>query len=275
MVYGCQKGVRQDPPIVDEKAGALCAASESSLATRRRRTDWPAGGTTPLLTVWLLPGREHRRTFCDAPSIVWLSSGPSSSVTRWAPWLPLPSRSLIPRRCAVSYCYPTARADVALASPPAIPVLGDALRYTVSPLVGRALLPAVIKGMLTPCDVPADFAEDFPLGMAVQPSQIRASSQDAAAMIPAAAAMRHRYRQLSMPLVIMAGREDKVAEVGRQSVQLHEEIPHSSIRLVANVGHMLHYAVPEEVVAAIETVSGRGGGAAYRHDRTEEATSLS
>jgi hypothetical protein len=62
-----------------------------------------------------------------------------------------------------------------------------------------------------------------------------------------------------MPLVIMAGREDKVAEVGRQSVRLHEEVPHSSIRLVPNVGHMLHYAFPEEVVATIETVSGRVG----------------
>jgi pimeloyl-ACP methyl ester carboxylesterase len=123
------------------------------------------------------------------------------------------------------YFYPTARADVALASPPAMPVLGDILRYTVSPLVGRVLLPAIIKGMFTPCDVPADFAEHFPLGMSVRPSQIGASSQDAAAMIPAAAAMRHRYRELSMPLVIMAGREDKVSEVGTQSVRLHEEIP--------------------------------------------------
>jgi pimeloyl-ACP methyl ester carboxylesterase len=171
------------------------------------------------------------------------------------------------------YFYPTARADVALASPPAIPVLGDVFRYTVSPLVGRALLPAVIKGMFTPRQVPADFAEDFPLGMSVRPSQIRASAQDAAAMIPAAAAMRQRYRELRMPLVIMAGREDKVAKVGGQSVRLHEEIPHSSIRLVPNVGHMLHYAVPEEVVAAIETVSGRVGGAAHEHDTKEEATS--
>lgn len=173
------------------------------------------------------------------------------------------------------YFYPTARADVALASPPAIPVLGDVLRYTVSPLVGRALLPAAIKGMFTPREVPDDFAEHFPPGMSVRPSQIRASAQDAAAMIPAAAAMRHRYRELSMPLVIMAGRDDKVVDAASHSVRLHEEVPHSSIHLVPNVGHMLHYAVPGEVVAAMETVSGRVGGAAYRHDRNEEAISLS
>jgi pimeloyl-ACP methyl ester carboxylesterase len=164
------------------------------------------------------------------------------------------------------YFYPTARADVALAAPPAIPVLGDVLRYTVSPLVGRALLPAVVKGMFAPRQVPADFAEHFPLGMSVRPSQIRASAQDAAAMVPAAA---------TMPLVIMAGREDKVAKVGRQSVRLHEEVPHSSIRLVPDVGHMLHYAVPEEIVAAIETVLGQVSGAAYRQGSKEETTSLS
>ena len=77
-------------------------------------------------------------------------------------------------------------------------------------------------------------------------------------MIPAAAAMRQRYRELSMPLVIMAGRKDKVAKVGGQSVRLHEAIPHSSIRLVPNVGHMLHYAAPEEVVAVAPCTSTTG-----------------
>jgi pimeloyl-ACP methyl ester carboxylesterase len=38
------------------------------------------------------------------------------------------------------YYYPTARLDVALTAPAAVPLLGDALRYTVSPLAGRLLL---------------------------------------------------------------------------------------------------------------------------------------
>jgi pimeloyl-ACP methyl ester carboxylesterase len=79
-----------------------------------------------------------------------------------------------------------------------------------------------------------------------------------------------------MPLVIMAGREDKVVKAGGQSRRLHEEVPHSSIRLVPNVGHMLHYAVPEEVVAAIETVFGRVAGAPRvpaRRERGGDVTS--
>ena len=37
------------------------------------------------------------------------------------------------------YYFPTARLDVALFSPPAIPVLGDAMRYTVSPVIARLI----------------------------------------------------------------------------------------------------------------------------------------
>src|SRR3954447_12327225 len=38
------------------------------------------------------------------------------------------------------YYFPTARLDVALFSPPAIPGIGDMMRYTVSPVVGRLML---------------------------------------------------------------------------------------------------------------------------------------
>jgi pimeloyl-ACP methyl ester carboxylesterase len=50
------------------------------------------------------------------------------------------------------YYGPGVRADVPLVAPPAIPVLGDVLRYTVSPLMGAALLPLNIKAMFAPLD---------------------------------------------------------------------------------------------------------------------------
>jgi len=70
-------------------------------------------------------------------------------------------------------------------------------------------------------------------------------------MIPVALAMRHRYQELSMPIVIMAGTKDRVVK-DSQAVRLHEELPHSVLRLVPGVGHMVHYAVPDEVARAIE-----------------------
>jgi pimeloyl-ACP methyl ester carboxylesterase len=51
---------------------------------------------------------------------------------------------------ASGYYYPTVRADVALVAPPATPVLGDLLCYTVAPLIGEALAPRMITKMFSP-----------------------------------------------------------------------------------------------------------------------------
>jgi pimeloyl-ACP methyl ester carboxylesterase len=149
------------------------------------------------------------------------------------------------------YC-PTLRADVPLFSLPAIPVIGDLIRYTVGPLFGAALLPLAAKGMFSPLSVPERFAKGFPHGLPLRPSQIRAEAQDTATMVSAVAAMQHRYRELLMPVVIMAGTKDRIVDHRKHAVRLHQEIAQSALRLVPGVGHMLHYAVPEQVVDAIE-----------------------
>ena len=156
------------------------------------------------------------------------------------------------------YYHPTLRADALLVAPTAVPVLGDVLRYTVSPLLGAALLPLLVKGMFAPLPVPEHFAEDLPRGMAVRPGQIRAEAQDGASMAPGAAAMQDGYQGLRLPVVIMAGSEDNVVDVGRHAVRLREQIPRSDLRLVPGAGHMVHHAVPEEVAKAVEDVQARG-----------------
>ena len=108
------------------------------------------------------------------------------------------------------YYYPTLRADVLLSSPAAIPILGDLLRYSISPLLGKLMQPLLLKGMFAPLPVPASFATGSTPNMSVRPGQIRAESQDGVAMIPGALAMRHRYQELTMPVVIMAGTKDRV-----------------------------------------------------------------
>ena len=149
------------------------------------------------------------------------------------------------------YYYPTLRADVLFSALTAIPILGDLLRYSVSPFIGKLMLPLLLKGMFAPLPVPARFTKSFPRDMPVRPGQIRAQSQDGIAMIPVALSMRHRYKELSMPIVIMAGAKDRVVK-DSQAVRLHEEIPNSILRVIPGVGHMVHYAVPDEVARAVE-----------------------
>ena len=146
------------------------------------------------------------------------------------------------------YYHPTLRADVPLFSLPAIPVIGDLIRYTVGPLFGAALLPLAAKGMFSPLPVPDRFAKGFPYGVPLRPWQIRAEAQDTATMLSAVAAMRRRYRELRLPVVIMAGTEDRVVNHRKHAVRLHQDIAQSALRLVPGVGHMVHHAVPQQVV---------------------------
>jgi len=168
------------------------------------------------------------------------------------------------------YYYPTLRADVLFSALTAIPILGDLLRYSVSPFIGKLMLPLLLKGMFAPLPVPPRFTKSFPREMPVRPGQIRAQSQDGVAMIPVALSMRHRYKELSMPIVIMAGAKDRVVK-DSQAVRLHEEIPHSILRLIPGVGHMVHYAVPDEVARAVE----EAGKTATIFHRAERASVFS
>src|SRR3984893_432537 len=63
------------------------------------------------------------------------------------------------------YYRPTLRADVPLFSLPAIPAIGDLIRYTVGPLFGAALLPLAATRIFSPLTVLERFAKGFPYGL--------------------------------------------------------------------------------------------------------------
>jgi pimeloyl-ACP methyl ester carboxylesterase len=171
------------------------------------------------------------------------------------------------------YYYPKARADVVLFSPPAVPVLGDVLRYTVGPLAGRAIAPGMVRQMFAPLPVPPGFDAAVPKAMMIRPSQLRASAEEAATMTPGAAAAMERYADLSrLKVAILAGTEDRVVDPDRHAVPLHHDVPGSTLHLVPGLGHMLHHGAPELVAEAVEEVGGTAtapvvGGCRSRPDR--------
>jgi pimeloyl-ACP methyl ester carboxylesterase len=147
------------------------------------------------------------------------------------------------------YYYPTIRVDALMAAPVALPILGDAMRYTVTPLAGRASINGAVKAMFAPMPVPPTFFEVVSREMMLRPVQLRANAEDAAFMMPEASTLAKRYGELRMPIDIYAGAQDPIVDPQAHSVRLHHEVPHSHVVIVPNVGHMVHYAVPEQIVA--------------------------
>jgi pimeloyl-ACP methyl ester carboxylesterase len=155
------------------------------------------------------------------------------------------------------YYYPSPRADVALLSGPAIPVLGDLMRYTVSPLLGRLVWPAFVKRIFSPRAEAASFT-NWPKWLSLRPSQLRAAGAESALMIPAAAQLRHRYAEIAVPVTIFSGVGDKLVVHEHNAERLHRELQDSQLHTVRDAGHMLHYVAQDDIAHAVrDIVEGR------------------
>jgi pimeloyl-ACP methyl ester carboxylesterase len=163
---------------------------------------------------------------------------------------------------ASGYYFPTPRADAILATPAALPLIGDLMRHTISPLIARLAGPAAFRKMFAPQAVPRRFSEEFPVGLTLRPSQIKASSEESALMAPAAAAMEGRYATLRLPVFILAGGEDGIVDTDSQSVRLHGLIVHSELRKLPGLGHMIHHFATDQVVRAIDDVAAQAAAQA-------------
>ncbi len=154
---------------------------------------------------------------------------------------------------ASGYYYPTVRADTLILSAPSIPVLGDVLRYTISPILSRLMWPLLLRKLFGPNPVPPKF-EGFPKEMAVRPSQIRAGAAEAALMIPSVHTLQGAYAKLQMPVAIIAGSDDRLIEP-EQSVHLHRDISQSTLQCVNSNGHMIHQTATAQIMSTIDSVA--------------------
>src|SRR5947209_7300717 len=66
---------------------------------------------------------------------------------------------------ASGYYFPTLRKDIWLAGP-AVPLIGDLMRYTIAPLLAWAIMPKLLGKLFAPRPVPDQFRREFPLSLA-------------------------------------------------------------------------------------------------------------
>ena len=149
------------------------------------------------------------------------------------------------------YYYPTDRFDTALQFVQASPVIGDVLRYTLAPLLGRLGWPSLMKKIFSPAAVSPSFSSAIK-EMALRPSQLHSSAADSSLMIPNAIEMQNRYGQLSMPVSIVVGADDHLIDAKSQSMRLHRDISGSVLHVVSGLGHMVHHGARREVMNAIQ-----------------------
>jgi pimeloyl-ACP methyl ester carboxylesterase len=158
------------------------------------------------------------------------------------------------------YYFPTWRFDVWFASIAAMPLIGDALRYTISPISSWLGLPLFAKKTFAPKPVPEIVKKEYPRLMLIRPSQLRAVAEDSAFLLTSASAatLTMSYRRLKCPTAIIAGRDDEIVD-SEQAVRLQKAMPHAAVTLVPEVGHMVHYFTADGIMKTAEVVRVEAG----------------
>jgi pimeloyl-ACP methyl ester carboxylesterase len=154
------------------------------------------------------------------------------------------------------YYFPTWRFDVWFAGIAAIPLIGDVLRYTISPISSWLGLPLFAKKTFAPRPVPQIVKKEYPRLMLIRPSQLRAVAEDSAFLLPSAATMS--YRRLKCPTAIIAGRDDEIVR-SEQAVRLQIAMPRAAVVIVPEAGHMVHYFTADRIVKSAEVVRVEAG----------------
>lgn len=213
-------------------------------STRPRSTVWTPDAQARLLH------RALQRLGVRKPIVAGHSLGTQIALSM-ALQFPGDVRSLV---LMSGYYYPSMRMDAVLGSLPAIPVIGDLMRYTVSPWIGRLMWRSTAKLLFAPSQITDSFRA-YPAWMSLRPLPMRASAAEMGLAIVAAARMQKEYRDIRIPVVIMAGTDDRYVNSGWNSVRLHRELPGSELTLAPGAGHMVHHIAPEEVMAAIDAAA--------------------
>jgi pimeloyl-ACP methyl ester carboxylesterase len=160
-----------------------------------------------------------------------------------------PIRGLV---LASGYYFPTWRWDVWMMSGPAIPVLGDLVRYTVAPIISWATLPTLFRKLFAPRSVPRNFKDGFPASLTLRPKQLRAAAEESAFLVPTAAQFQSRYPSIRCPVRIFHGTGDQVIEP-EQARRLHQVLSRSDLHLLEDAGHMVTYADVSAITKAADT----------------------
>ncbi|MEF2554481.1 alpha/beta hydrolase [Aurantimonas sp. A2-1-M11] len=207
---------------------------------RPRRSKWTPRAQADLFDAAL------KRIGVDRANVLGHSWGTLVAV-QWALRHP---ESISGLTLVAGYYFPTARVDAMLAGGAAVPLIGDLMRYTVSPVWGRLTWPLFLRALFGPSKTSQHFA-GVPRSFILSPLSIRAAAEEGAIMVPSVSEVRNRYAELKLPVTIIAGDADRIVSMKDQSERLHRTIPGSRLVVVPDVGHMVHHIEPRTVIGAI------------------------
>jgi len=140
----------------------------------------------------------------------------------------------------------------------AAPVIGPVFNNTLVPLVSGSAAKAGMERVFSPVPVPEGYIERANVAVTMLPSRVGPNAKDMTNLVASLEQQYKRYGEITVPVSIIAGREDAVVPIAEKADPNNLDWPNARLLLLDGVGHMPQVTEPEAILGEIEWV--RAGG---------------
>ncbi len=139
----------------------------------------------------------------------------------------------------------------------AAPVIGALVARTLVLPFGYALLRPGVAAVFAPLTPPDAYIARAGAAMILRPSEFRANAQDIVTLKPFVTGQASRYGEIRTPVAIFASEDDNIVSTDIHARAIAAALPNAQLTVLKKGGHMLTYAVPDEIVRAVDAMAGR------------------
>ncbi|MCK6190480.1 alpha/beta hydrolase [Pseudomonas sp. EYE_354] len=129
--------------------------------------------------------------------------------------------------------------------------------HTLTVPMGLLMRRSVVKGIFAPDPAPDDFATRGGGLLGMRPDNFYAASSEIALVNDYLPDMIKRYGQLTLPIGLIYGAQDRVLDVRKHGQALADRVPGLKLQLVDGRGHMLPITATARVVEVVLQVAKR------------------
>jgi pimeloyl-ACP methyl ester carboxylesterase len=151
--------------------------------------------------------------------------------------------------------YPLSRGMTWFYEIMAVPYLGWLIVHTMLLPVGVLFIGMGFCGAFWPQMPPRHYLRRAGTLLSLRPKTFLASSRDIAHLKSNLPPQAARYGALAVPTTIVTGDRDLIVAPRRHALAFANAVPAVKLVVLPGIGHMLHHAAPERVVAEIERLA--------------------
>jgi pimeloyl-ACP methyl ester carboxylesterase len=134
-----------------------------------------------------------------------------------------------------------------------VPLVGPLFAHTLAAPLGAWLAPASVERAFAPAAVSASFARS-PFELGLRPASFLAQAEDLRGLNRFLADQAQLYGRLDVPVVLLHGAGDRVADAELHSAAAARALPRGEYRPVPGGGHQLLHSHPHLVLEAVEAL---------------------